>query len=340
MSSAPHAPQFAHLPVLTKHALGAARSVPEDIPRPLYLQYPDQPVQRVDDGVAKPLSPASDMVHMRRACKVASIAREIGGELCKVGNTTDMIDVAIHDAIVAMNAYPSALGYMGFPKSVCTSVNQVICHGVPDDRRLVAGDIVNVDVVAYVDGYHGDCSATFIVEEDDGDAVDDDESGDGRGGVDGSARHLVDSVKRCLDAGIGACRDGAPLRSIGWHINACADEINGASNDSSGYGLIRHFIGHGIGKHIHCPPMIVHYRNGMSGDMATGMVFTIEPALAEGGIAHRVWDDKWTVVTEDGGRSAQWEQTVVVTDDGCEVLTKHTAEERAHMLGERARATA
>jgi methionyl aminopeptidase len=218
--------------------------------------------------------------------------------------TTDYIDAMVHDRIVASGAFPSPLGYKGYPKSICTSVNEVMCHGIPDNRALLAGDIVNVDVTVFLDGYHGDTSATFFV-----------------GGPEQCstiARDLVQATEEALAAGIELCAPGRQFHEIGNRIHKV---VNGR------FGISEIFVGHGIGSYFHGPPYIFHHANHygrsiVGGDeMRPGMTFTIEPILTEKSPKDKLWSDGWTAVTRDGGLSAQCEHTVLITETGVEVLT-------------------
>ncbi|KAG0290531.1 Methionine aminopeptidase 1D, chloroplastic/mitochondrial [Linnemannia gamsii] len=243
-----------------------------------------------------PINGPEDIEKCRRAGQLAKKILELGGTLVKPGVSTNEIDRILHEAIIANNAYPSPLNYMGFPKSVCTSVSNVIAHGIPDNRCLEDGDIINIDITVYLDGFHGDTSATYLV-----------------GVVDKSGKELVDRTKEALDEAIAICRPGVPFNQIGKTIQAIADR--------HGYTVSEQFSGHGIGKEFHCLPLIYHHDNDEDGTMEKGMVFTIEPMFCQGTAVGVQWPDKWTVATADGGRSAQFEHTIVITDDGAERLT-------------------
>ncbi|KAF9356900.1 hypothetical protein BGX26_004575 [Mortierella sp. AD094] len=232
----------------------------------------------------------------RKAGQLAKKILELGGTLVKPGVSTSEIDRILHETIIANNAYPSPLNYMGFPKSVCTSVSNVIAHGIPDNRNLEDGDIINIDITVYLDGYHGDTSATFLV-----------------GNVDQPGRELVERTKESLDAAIAVCGPGVPLNKIGKTIQSIADQY--------GYTVSEQFSGHGIGKEFHCLPLIYHHDNDEEGDMEKGMIFTIEPMFCQGTAVGVQWPDKWTVSTADGGRSAQFEHTILITETGAERLT-------------------
>ncbi|XP_063115351.1 methionine aminopeptidase 1D, mitochondrial isoform X6 [Cavia porcellus] len=211
--------------------------------------------------------------------------------------TTEEIDALVHQEIISHNAYPSPLGYGGFPKSVCTSVNNVLCHGIPDSRPLQDGDIINIDVTVYYNGYHGDTSETFLV-----------------GNVDECGKKLVEVAKRCRDEAIAACRAGAPFSVIGNTISHITHQ--------NGFQVCPHFVGHGIGSYFHGHPEIWHHANDNDLLMEEGMAFTIEPIITEGSPEFKVLEDAWTVVSLDNQRSAQFEHTVLITSRGAKILTK------------------
>jgi len=213
------------------------------------------------------------------------------------GITTDELDVICHEACVRRGGYPSPLNYNGYPKSLCTSVNEVICHGIPDSRALQDGDIVNLDVTFFREGVNGDTNATWFV-----------------GTVDEESRRLVRVTRESLERGIDAVRPGRPLSDIGRAIQEHAE--------GNRFGVVRSFIGHGIGETFHTDLAILHYYDPRARTvMEPGMVFTIEPMITVGDWRHRMWKDDWTAVTVDGRRSAQFEHTILVTDDGAEILT-------------------
>jgi methionyl aminopeptidase len=269
------------------------RPVPPGIPRPPYAESGEPPPGR-EAAVKSP----EVIARMRVAGRIAAEILREAGALVAPGVTTDEIDAAVHEATIARGAYPSPLNYHGYPKSVCTSVNEVICHGIPDDRALEDGDIVNLDVTAYVDGVHGDTNATFLV-----------------GQVDAGSRRLVQVTRECLDRGIAAVRPGRPLSAIGRAIEQHATK--------AGYSVIRTFVGHGIGEQFHGEPSVLHYYEPRyTTPMEVGMVFTIEPMIAMGDHREVIWPDGWTAVTVDGLRTAQFEHTLVVTESGAEVLTR------------------
>jgi len=273
--------------------LSPLRSVPPAIARPYYVGADGQPSGRT----LEPLTDRGSVDRLRAACAAARrVLNRVGREVTP-GVTTDALDAIAHDAYVDEGGYPSPLGYRGFPKSICTSVNEVVAHGIPDDRPLVPGDIVNCDITIYLDGMHGDCSATFLV-----------------GDVDPATRHLVDVTERCLYAGIDVVRPGGRVRDIGRAIQSIAHD--------EGLGIVRELVGHGIGEEFHSAPYVHHYDEPRDRTrLRVGTVFTIEPMLTLGAPDVVQWDDGWTIVTLDGQPSAQFEHTVMVTRDGVEVLT-------------------
>ncbi|XP_076839252.1 methionine aminopeptidase 1D, mitochondrial isoform X2 [Brachyhypopomus gauderio] len=268
-------------------------SVPKHIQRPDYVSSSTVP----EWPAYIELKDEEQIEGLRRASQIARHILLLAGNSLKVGMTTDEIDFIVHQETIRHNAYPSPLLYGGFPKSVCTSVNNVVCHGIPDSRRLQDGDIINIDVTVYLEGYHGDTSETFLV-----------------GSVDEQGRKLVDVAKQCRDQAIAACGPGRPLSVIGNTISEIAT--------STGFCVCPYFIGHGIGSYFHGYPEIWHHANDNDLRMEEGMAFTIEPILMEGTSEFRILSDNWTAVSVDDKRSAQFEHTVVITSDGVEILTK------------------
>jgi methionyl aminopeptidase len=268
------------------------RPVPAGIARPPYAETGIPPRWN------EPLVKSPELIErMRRAGALAADVLRQAGEQVAPGVTTDAVDVFVHELIVENGAYPSPLNYNGFPKSVCTSVNEVICHGIPDARALQDGDIVNLDVTVFLDGVHGDTNATFFV-----------------GDVDEESRRLVRVTEECMWRGIEAVVPGHPINEIGRAIEDHARRHR--------YGVVRAFIGHGIGEQFHSDLQIHHYYEPKARTiMRPGMTFTIEPMISMGSWRHVMWDDDWTAVTADGKRTAQFEHTVLVTDDGADVLT-------------------
>ncbi|MFT3842319.1 MAG: type I methionyl aminopeptidase [Myxococcaceae bacterium] len=267
--------------------------VPPSIVRPDYAESGNP-----SRGDGSDVRTAEELLRMRRACTAAAKVLKLGGEAVRPGVTTDELDKLCHDATIALGGYPSPLNYRGFPKSICTSVNEVICHGIPDSRELVNGDIVNLDITVYLEGMHGDTNATFFVGE-----------------VDEESKRLVQITHECLMKGIEAVKPGEPVSDIGRAIEEWATK--------HGYSVVRNYCGHGVGPVFHSALQIPHYYDARARRMMEpGMTFTIEPMINQGGWEDRIWDDGWTAVTSDLKRSAQFEHTVLVTDTGVEILTK------------------
>ncbi len=272
-------------------AISPTRSVPAGIPRPEYVGR-DRP------RLGEPDVKSPEVIdRMRVSGKVAAHALAEVGRHVTPGVTTDELDRVGHEFLCDHGAYPSTLGYRGFPKSLCTSVNEVICHGIPDDRELADGDIVNVDITGYLDGVHGDTNATFLV-----------------GDVDEETRLLVERTREAMMRAIRAVAPGRSLNAVGRVISAYAKRF--------GYGVVRDFTGHGIGTTFHSGLVVPHYDDPeLDLVMEPNMTFTIEPMLTLGTIDYDVWEDNWTVVTKDRRRTAQFEHTVLVTEAGQEILT-------------------
>jgi methionyl aminopeptidase len=272
--------------------LSPIRAVPESIRRPDYVWKP-APKAFNGSHVRSP----EEIEKIRRAGKIAAQAIALAGEHAKPGTTTDELDRLVHEFVLDHGAYPSTLGYRNYPKSCCTSVNEVICHGIPDNTVLEDGDIVNVDVTAYLDGYHGDSNQTFEV-----------------GTVKPAIHELVENTREALNRGMLAVAPGREVNVIGRAIQSFAKRFN--------YGVVRDFTGHGIGEAFHSGLIIPHYdTNTYRDEMKVGMVFTIEPMLTLGTHDWQMWDDGWTVVTRDKSITAQFEHTIVVTETGYEILT-------------------
>jgi methionyl aminopeptidase len=268
------------------------RKVPPHIKRPEYVGK-----ERPTTGEPDVKTPET-VDRMRVAGTIAAQALAEVGRHIRPGVTTDELDRIGHEFLIARDAYPSTLGYRGFPKSLCTSLNEVICHGIPDDTVLRDGDIINIDITAFVDGVHGDTDATFLVGE-----------------VDEESRLLVERTREAMMRGIRAVRPGRAINVIGRVIESYARRF--------GYGVVRDFTGHGIGTTFHSGLIIPHYDDPGAGRiMEPGMTFTIEPMLTLGTIAYDIWADGWTVVTRDRKRTAQFEHTLLVTEDGHEILTR------------------
>lgn len=278
---------------VTSGNVSPPRAVPAGIARPSYVALGGWPTD--ERGLQIISGTALDA--LRAAGRVAAEVLLEAGAAVGPGVTTDQLDEVAHEAYVRRGAYPSTLHYKGFTKSICTSVNEVVCHGIPDDRPLEEGDIVNIDVTAFVDGMHGDTSATFCVGE-----------------VDEPTAALVESTRQATLLGIAAVRPGAPLRQIGAAIERFAN--------GRGLGVVRDYGGHGIGTVFHTAPHITHVDDRHDTlTFSPGMTFTVEPMLCAGTHRHHEWDDRWTVVSDDLLPSAQFEHTVVVTDHGVEVVT-------------------
>lgn len=271
------------------------------------------PLRRVHDSIVKPeyvgkKSPADheggdvysaeDIERIRVSGAIAAGAVEAVGAAVVPGITTDELDAIAHDYVTSHGAYPSTLGYRGFPKSCCTSLNETICHGIPDDTVIISGDIVNIDITAYKDGMHGDLNKTFIAGEGSEEAT-----------------LLVQRTEEALRRAITAVAPGRHINVIGRAIESYAARF--------GYGVVRDFTGHGVGSSFHSGLVIPHYDASPLFDnvMVPGMVFTIEPMLTLGTIHWDIWSDGWTVTTKDKSLSAQFEHTIVVTDSGAEILT-------------------
>ncbi len=244
---------------------------------------------------------AAEITKLRRAGAIAAATLMYVGERLRAGITTAEIDTWVREDTARRGAKPSQLGYHGFPHAVCVSRNQVVCHGMPSaQERLAEGDIVNVDVTSHIDGFHGDCSATFQI-----------------GKVSSDAERVVSAARRARDAGIAVVRAGAHLGDVGAAITELAQ--------AEGFSVVTNYGGHGIGRKMHTDPHVPHVAVKGSGmRLRAGMAFTIEPMLNVGGSAVTLLPDKWTVVTADGTLSAQFEHTVIVTADGCEVTTSNS----------------
>jgi methionyl aminopeptidase len=278
--------------VLQPGQLSPTRPVPTHIPRPEYVGKP-RPTLTRESWV----QPPEIIEAMRVAGRIAAQALVLAGEHVAPGVTTDEIDAMVHEFLCDHDAYPSTLGYKGFPKSCCTSLNEVICHGIPDSTVIQDGDIVNVDITAFIGGVHGDTNATFLA-----------------GDVDEEVRLLVERTREATERGIRAVRPGRQLNVVGRVIESYAKRF--------GYGVVRDFTGHGIGRAFHSGLVVLHY-DEPSVDLVLepGMTFTIEPMITLGGIDYDIWRDGWTVTTKDKSWTAQFEHTVLVTPDGVEILT-------------------
>ena len=273
----------------------APSQFPRAVPLPSYAHTMIPP--QMDDNTPIDIKTPEEISKMRKSCSLAKRILLEAGEMLRVGITTDEIDQLVFDMCMAHNAYPSPLNYRGYPKSVCTSVNNVVCHGIPDDRPLANGDIINVDITVFLDGFHGDCSKTFLV-----------------GDVDEEGQQLVKATEECLQVGLEACGPGKPFCEVGNRINEHAF--------SHGFSIVGAFAGHGIGSYFHGPPDIYHVPNNYPGEMKPGMTFTVEPIVSEGSDRIVILQDGWTAVTCDHTRAAQFEHTVLITETGIDILTQ------------------
>jgi methionyl aminopeptidase len=267
--------------------------VPAAIVRPEYVGK-NSPSEWTGGHVKNP----EQVEKIRAAGKLAAQAIDLAGSQITPGISTNELDVIVHEFLVSNGAYPSTLGYRGFPKSCCTSVNEIICHGIPDDLEIRDGDIVNIDVTAYLDGFHGDSNVTFKV-----------------GQVSEEVSLLVDRTKEALNRAIASVMPGRAINVIGRTIESFAKRFN--------YGVVRDFTGHGIGEAFHSGLVIPHYDAAphYSNTMEVGMVFTIEPMLTLGTHEWDMWADGWTIATRDKSITAQFEHTLVVTESGAQILT-------------------
>lgn len=274
-------------------AVSEILSVPSHIARPEYMFHDGPEVVTTSD-----IKTPEVIERIRAAGTIAAQGLALAGSMVKPGVTPDEVDRAAHAFMIDQGAYPSTLGYMGYPKSICTSINEVICHGIPDDRPFEEGDIVNIDITAYKDGVHGDTCAMFVAGE-----------------TDEESALLIKRTEEALHRAIKAVKPGRPINVIGRVISSYAKRFD--------YGVVKDYTGHGVGEAFHSGLIIPHYDAAPlhSDLMEVGMVFTIEPMLTLGSVEWEIWDDSWTVVTADKSRTAQFEHTIVVTEDGAEILT-------------------
>mmetsp|Transcript_68780 Transcript_68780/g.149696 ORF Transcript_68780/g.149696 Transcript_68780/m.149696 type:complete len:393 (+) Transcript_68780:47-1225(+) len=293
--------------------VSSVRQVPAEIARPPYLLPgaeldPDDGYPIHDFTEEIEIKTAKQIESMRMACALAREALLLAGRAAKPGATTDDIDAATHDFIISKGAYPSPLGYLDFPKSISTSVNDILAHGIPDDRQLEDGDILNIDVTVFFDGHHGDTSCMFLVGE-----------------PDLEARRLCQSGHDAMMAGIQACGPGADFRGIGYRIERVARQ--------SGFHVSPLFNGHGVGHYFHGAPQIIPVTNDEDqGIMLPGMIFTVEPILVEhDDDSWFDWSDGWTVQTRTNSRAAQFEHTILITDVGHEILTGPSIYEQLYL---------
>ena len=287
---------------LRRYKVTPKREVPSSIMRPDYADHPEGISKCEEDfdesGIIEPpIYSDDDIEQMRITCKLGRKVLDTVHKAVNIGVTTEELDIVCHEACIENDCYPSPLNYYKFPKSVCTSVNEVICHGIPDMRPLKDGDIVNCDVTVYHRGYHGDLNETYFV-----------------GNVGKKAKHLVKATYNCMNMAIDICKPGVKFSEIGEIIE---DYIK-----KEGFSVVKSYTGHGICKLFHTIPTIYHFKNKKTkGVMKAGNIFTIEPMINEGSFQDIKWPDDWTAATYDGKRSAQFEQTILITEDGHEVLT-------------------
>ncbi|MDF2442740.1 MAG: methionyl aminopeptidase [Subtercola sp.] len=278
---------------LTPGRVSALRTVPATIARPEYVGR-----REPDEGGGSDVYTGERLQSIRDSSRIAANALAYVGEHVRPGVTTEELDALGHAYLIEHGAYPSTLGYRGYPKSLCSSVNEVVCHGIPDNTVLDDGDIVNIDITAFRNGVHGDTNATFFAGEPDEDV-----------------RLLVERTREAMNRGIKAVAPGRQVNVIGRAIESYAKRF--------GYGVVRDYTGHGVGEQFHSGLIIPHYDSAPRFDdkIEVGMVFTVEPMLTLGSQDNELWDDGWTVVTRDRSFSAQFEHTLVVTERGAEVLT-------------------
>jgi methionyl aminopeptidase len=286
----PRDPKTGHL---IPGQLSPQRQVPPAIVRPEYVGK-NAPAKFTGSDVKTP----EQIAKIRRSGRIAAQAVELVGQHARPGVTTDELDRIAHEFLVKNGAYPSTLGYRGYPKSICSSLNEVICHGIPDDTVLQDGDILNIDITAYIDGYHGDLNRTFLI-----------------GDVRQEVRDLVERTHEAMTRGINAALPGRQVNIIGRAIETYAKRF--------GYGVVRDFTGHGVGEAFHSGLIIPHYDSApqYADEIKVGMVFTIEPMLTLGTHEWDMWSDDWTVTTKDKSWTAQFEHTIAITEDGPEILT-------------------
>lgn len=283
---------------LRPHKVTPQMVVPDIIPKPDYAFTGISPSEQLESRRPKTVVNTPEQIAaMRKTCRVARAVMDEAAALIRPGVTCDAIDRAVFAACVKRGAYPSPLNYNGFPKSVCTSVNDVVCHGIPDARPLENGDIVNLDVSVFIGGHHSDMNETFLVGE-----------------VDEEGKRLVRCAFECLREAIAICKPGVMYREVGEVISKVARK--------DGFSVVKRYCGHGVHRLFHCAPNVPHYRNNKAtGVMKEGHTFTIEPMINAGAVECEEWPDGWTAVTRDGSRSAQFEHTLLVTKTGVEVLT-------------------
>jgi len=282
--------------VVAPATVSPIKPVPSTIRVPGYVSHPHTYNYGDLDGQIE-IKSEDQIEGMRAACQTAAQVLEETSQHIAPGCTTDQLDQVAHNACIKRECYPSPLAYKSFPKSICTSVNNVVVHGIPDSRELQLGDIISIDVTVYLNGFHGDLCATY-----------------GVGKIDSGADILLQVTQECRDLAISQCGPGVHFANIGNVIQEHAEEY--------GLEVVPYFCGHGIGSYFHGAPQVLHYGNDGPEIMLPGMTFTIEPILSEGDWEVKSWPDGWTYTTSDHSRTAQWEHTVLITEHGCEVLTE------------------
>ncbi|KAK6187838.1 hypothetical protein SNE40_005775 [Patella caerulea] len=294
-------PGFRFTGKLRPYPVTPKRSLPDTILRPDHADHPEgvpMSERQMRGTTSIKVLNDEEIEGMRIACRLGREVLDVAARAIGIGVTTEEIDRQVHEACVDRDCYPSPLNYYQFPKSCCTSVNEVICHGIPDKRPLVDGDIVNVDISVYHKGFHGDLNETFFV-----------------GNVDEESKKLVQTTYECLMLAINEVKPGVRYRELGNVIQKHAH--------ANGFSVVRSYCGHGINSLFHTAPSIPHYaKNKAIGIMKPGHTFTIEPMISQGTFRDEIWPDNWTAVTQDGKRSAQFEHTLLVTEEGCDIISK------------------
>ncbi|KAL9098567.1 MAG: hypothetical protein Q9163_005801 [Psora crenata] len=291
-------------PLRPIYPLSPKRTVPDSIPHPPWSDDGDPKYKFVGRNTITVLD-KKQQDRMRKVCRLAREVLDVAAREVKPGVTTDHIDEVVHNACIERESYPSPLNYVHFPKSVCTSLNEVICHGIPDQRMLLEGDIINLDVSLYHGGFHGDLNETYYVGA--------------KAAANPDNVRVVETARECLDEAIKIVKPGMAFKDPGTVIERHAKTRNCS--------VIKTYCGHGINTLFHCAPNVPHYaKNKAVGIAKPGMTFTIEPMISLGTYKDKTWPDDWTSVTQDGSRTAQFEHTLLITEDGCEVLTARNAD--------------
>ena len=307
MNLPPWASSFSFAGSLKPAMLSPTRVVKDSIKRPDYANHPEgasacEEREKRGTDMVEYKKGSEELENLRYACAMGREVLDEGGKACRVGATTDEIDRVVHEACMERDCYPSPLNYYNFPKSVCTSINEIICHGIPDYREIQDGDICNIDVTTFVRGMHGDLNETFLC-----------------GNVDKDGTRLVEVAFDCLKAALARVKPGTLYQDLWKFIQRTAEKKRCS--------VVKTYCGHGIGSCFHCRPNVPHYKNNRArGVMKEGHVFTVEPMINLGSHEDFTWGDNWSASTADGKRSAQFEHTVLCTKDGCEILTKREDE--------------